>query len=91
MVYAREAIACSEYTFHVRSDSSPQFGKNYFLAELDYAPKHVGWTEFAATLKSRMLPIQCIGVRKGIDLYMEALHHLPRFRTSPTRTMVRIT
>lgn len=75
---------CEEWWVHIRLDSSPQFGRDYFMGEVDVIyPKDV--KNFASLEKgklvtelvTRMLPGQCLGARAtGLAVKTRKLLHM---------------
>ncbi len=69
-----------EWWVHIRLDSSPQFGRDYFMGEVDVIyPKDV--KDFASLEKgklvTRMLPGQCLGARAtGLAVKTRKLLHM---------------
>ena len=70
MLYSRRMIFNTQtrWTCHIRSDSSPQFGKDYFVTEIDHVdlePVNDSTTlrDMRALIKRRILPLQLVGSR----------------------------
>ena len=74
-VYFRDVFKSLNGVIHVRADSSPQFTRDLFVAEVDVVSvdgiefddmdvlQQMWWRN--ATITRRLLPIQQIGVRSG--------------------------
>ena len=67
MIYARKYLLTEKnpkrWILHVRADSSPQYGRDYYVpaADLVYYGENAATTE----IHKRLLPIQTVGSRAG--------------------------
>jgi hypothetical protein len=78
MLYAREFIFSSlmPWVIHIRTDASPQFGRNYQVTEVDRVIP--GSTVASTQITRRLMPLQCIGNRSADDphIIQKVLHCL---------------
>ena len=67
MIFARRNIFCKsnpkKWSIHLRADSSPQFGRDYFVPAADIV--YFGTSARDTRIERRLLPIQSIGSRAG--------------------------
>ncbi len=68
MIYSRRHVfnSCGNWIVHIRADASPQFGKEYFVVEIDrIGLANVGESTTISAMKSfvsrRLLPLQLLG------------------------------
>lgn len=52
-----------DWCIHVRCDSSPQFGRDYLVTQIDYVCPGVDYGQTQIT--KRLMPLQCVGSRSG--------------------------
>ncbi len=69
MLFAREVILsraaerARPWIIHLRADSSPQFGRDFLVSQLDYV--QFGTSCRDTVITKRLLPMQCIGSRSA--------------------------
>lgn len=67
MIYARRNIFCKsnpkKWIIHLRADSSPQFGRDYYVPAADIV--YFGTNAGDTIIERRLLPIQSVGSRAG--------------------------
>ncbi len=69
MLFAREVLFSQDadrkqpWIVHIRADSSPQFGRDFLISQLDYV--QFGTSCKDTVITKRLLPIQCIGSRSA--------------------------
>lgn len=69
MLFAREVILsraaerARPWIVHLRADSSPQFGRDFLVSQLDYVQYGTSCKDTVIT--KRLLPMQCIGSRSA--------------------------
>ena len=66
MLFSRQYVlnpAVRDWVIHLRSDSSPQFGRDYLVSQIDIV--QVGCSYANTSITKRLLPIQCVGSRAG--------------------------
>ena len=67
MLFSRQFVlnplAANDWVIHLRCDSSPQFGRDYLVSQIDIV--QVGLSYDDTIITKRLLPIQCVGSRAG--------------------------
>lgn len=83
MVFSRRHLLqdCGDWICHLRADASPQFGKEYFVVELDRVDlTNVNDTTLLTSMKteveSRLLPLQLLGQKASKTEHKVARLHL---------------
>ena len=60
-IFSKKVDALTPWILHLRSDSSPQFGRDFMISQCDII--HYGRHIHSTSIQKRLLPIQCIGSR----------------------------
>ena len=63
MIFSRSADRLKPWIVHLRTDSSPQFGRDYLVVQCDVV--RYGRNTSESSISKRLLPIQCVGSRAG--------------------------
>lgn len=71
--FSKSADEQNRWICHVRCDSSPQYGRDYLVTQLDYVVVGIDYT--STTISKRLMPLQCVGTRSG-----SAAHKLEKIK-----------
>lgn len=62
-LFSKAADQKRPWCVHVRCDSSPQFGRDYMVTQVDYVLYGTSYSD--VSVSRRLMPLQCVGSRAG--------------------------